>query len=74
MRADYFTWILIGFSLVLSLVNRDFAGFAGELVAVGVAWVASGGLAGLSRRRRPANRSRYTVLEGGKRRSPSTLN
>lgn len=74
MRADYFTWILIGFSLLLSLVNRDFGGFVAEVTAVGVALIATGGLASLTRRRQAAKRSRYTVLEGGKRRNPTTLN
>ena len=73
MRADYFTWILIGFSLLVSLFNRDFAGFAGELVAVGLAFAVTGGFASLQRRRQAAKRSRYTVLQGGKRR-PTTLN
>jgi len=74
MRADYFTWILIGFSLLVSLANRDFAGCAGELVAVGLAFFVTGGLANLQRRRQAAKRSRYTVLEGGKQRKSTTWN
>src|SRR3569623_416927 len=74
MRADYFTWILIGFSLLVSLVNRDCAGCAGELVAVGLAFVFTGGFASLQRRRQVVKRSRYQVIEGGKRRNPTTLN
>ena len=74
MRADYFTWILIGFSLLLALANRDWGGFAAEVTAAGVALAVTGGWAGLQRRRQAAKRSRYQVLEGGKRRNPTTLN
>lgn len=69
MRADYFTGILIGFSLLLALVNRDFAGFLAEVAAIGVALAATGGLKGLlpvgGGAGRP--RARYRVLDGGKR-------
>jgi membrane associated rhomboid family serine protease len=74
MRADYFTWILIGFSLLLSLVNRDWPGFVAELAAVAVALGATGGFADLARRSRTAKRPRYRVLDGGKPRPPTTLN
>ena len=82
MRADVFTWILIGFSLVIALVNRDGAGFAAELTAIVVALGATGGIKDLLalRRRtaRAAQRSRYRVLDGGKRGTsptpPTTLN
>lgn len=76
MRADIFTWILIGFSLLLALVNRDGAGFAAELTAIGVALGATGGLKDLvalrERSSRAAQRSRFRVHEGGKRRPPPT--
>jgi membrane associated rhomboid family serine protease len=79
MRADYFTWILIGFSLLLSLVNRDVAGFAAELTAIAIALAATGGIKDLLALRRRSGRalarSRYRVLEGGKRSPPpSSLN
>jgi membrane associated rhomboid family serine protease len=78
MRADYFTWILIGFSLVISLVNRDLAGFAAEVTAIAIALAATGGIKDLLalRRRstRALNRSRYRVLDGGKRPPPTRLN
>ena len=76
MRADYFTWILVGFSLLLSLVNRDWGGFVAEVTAVAVALGATGGFASLARRRQAAKRGRYQVLEGGRSRSrpPTTLN
>lgn len=74
MRADYFTWILVGFSLLIALVNRDWPGFVAELTAVGVALGATGGFASLARRRQAAKRGRYRVLDGGKQRPPTTLN
>jgi membrane associated rhomboid family serine protease len=69
-RADYFTGILIGFSLLLALVNRDLAGFLAEATAIGVALAATGPLKLSSLF--PTNRSgrakaRYRVLDGGKR-------
>ena len=63
------TWILVGFSLLLALVNRDFPGFLAEVGAIGVALAATGGLKSLL----PAGvggargRARYRVLDGGKR-------
>jgi membrane associated rhomboid family serine protease len=80
MRADYFTWILVGFSLVLSLVNRDWPGLGAELTAVGIALGATDGRKDLqdllARRsgRKPAARNRYRVLDGGKRTPPNNLN
>jgi len=81
MRADYFTWIIIGFSLLVALVNRDWVGIVSELAAIGVAFAATGGIAtfrqklggggGGGRGGRP--RPRYQVLDGGKRR-PTDLN
>ena len=71
MRADYFTGILIGFSLLLALVNRDFAGFLAEVTAIAVALAATGPLKvsslfpTLSRTGRA--KARYRVLDGGKR-------
>ena len=71
MRADYFTGILIGFSLLLALVNRDFAGFLAELTAIGVALAVTGPLKisslfpKVSRVGRA--KARYRVLDGGKR-------
>src|SRR3954470_8197203 len=80
MRADIFTWILIGFSLLLALVNRDVAGFAAELTAIAVALGATGAIKDLlayrDRTSRAAQRSRYRVIDGGKRKQPppTTLN
>lgn len=76
MRADYFTWILIGFSLIVSAVNGDWAGIAAELTAIGVALVATGGLRELQGRW-PTGRvkaRRYQVIDGGKPRKPTILN
>jgi len=77
MRADRFTWILLGFSLLVALLNQDWAGFAAELTAIGagVAITATGGdiwsRLGLSR---PGAKARkYQVLDGGKGR-PTDLN
>jgi len=74
MRADIFTWILIGFSLLLALVNRDVAGFAAELTAIAVALAATGAIKDLlayrDRTSRAAQRSRYRVIDGGKRKQP----
>jgi membrane associated rhomboid family serine protease len=67
MRADYFTWILVGFSLLLALVNRDFPGFLAEVGAIGVALAATGGLKDLLPARGGRGRARYRVLDGGKR-------
>jgi hypothetical protein len=67
MRADYFTWILVGFSLLVSVANRDWPGVAAELAAIGVALSVTGGFGDLSQRWRAARiRSRYRVLDGGK--------
>ena len=67
MRADIFTWILVGFSLVVSLANRDWPGLAAELAAIGVALSATGGIGDLRHRWRSARtRARYRVLDGGK--------
>ena len=70
MRADYFTGILIGFSLLLALVNRDFAGFLAEVAAIAVALAATGPLKLSSlfpTTRSGRARARYRVLDGGKR-------
>jgi len=75
MRADYFTWILIGFSLVVALVNGDWAGLVAELTAIGVALVATGGWGQLRARWRTGRvRARYQVIDGGKRGKPTILN
>jgi membrane associated rhomboid family serine protease len=70
MRADLFTWILIGFSLVVSLANRDWPGVAAELCAIGVAFAVTGGLGDLSSRLQNTSRARkirrYQVLQGGR--------
>jgi membrane associated rhomboid family serine protease len=73
MRADYFTWLLIGFSALVSLANRDWPGLAAELTAVAVALGATGGFSELARRGAAGKRARYRVLDGGKKR-PTTLN
>ena len=76
MRADYFTWIVIGFSLVMSLVNGDWGGLAGELVAIAIGFALTGGLAEVrSRWGGPKGRARvkYRVLDGGKR-TPTYFN
>jgi membrane associated rhomboid family serine protease len=75
MRADYFTWIVIGFSLLMSIANGDWAGVAAELTAVGIALGATGGLGQLRARwSKGRARSRYQVLDGGKPRKPTILN
>jgi membrane associated rhomboid family serine protease len=79
MRADYFTWILIGFSLLVALINADWAGLAAELTAIAVALVATGGWAQLRARWRAGpgpgrGRARYQVIDGGKRGKPNILN
>lgn len=75
MRADYFTWLVIGFSLIVSLVNGDWAGIAAQLTAIGVALVATGGWGQLRARWRTGRtRARYTVIDGGKRGKPTILN
>ena len=67
MRADYFTWILVGFSLLVAMANRDWPGIAGELVSVAVALSVTGGLPELRQRWRASRtRARYRVLDGGK--------
>jgi membrane associated rhomboid family serine protease len=74
MRADYFTWILIGFSLIVSMANRDWPGILAELAAIAVALGATGGIGELrGRLRARRTRARYRVLDGGKGR-PSHLN
>lgn len=68
MRADYFTWILVGFSLLVSLANGDWPGVVASVVAIGVALAFTGGVRDLRDSWRQARmRSRYRVLEGGKR-------
>jgi len=75
MRADYFTWIVIGFSLLMSIVNGDWAGLAAELTAIGIALGATGGVGDLTARWNKGRvRSRYQVLDGGKPRKPTILN
>lgn len=75
MRADYFVWILIGFSLLVGVANRDWPGIAGELVAIAAALAATGASAELRQRWHAARaRRRYRVLEGGARRKPPYLN
>jgi membrane associated rhomboid family serine protease len=75
MRADHFTWIVIGFSLLMSVVNGDWAGIAAELTAIGVALAATGGVGDLRARWSKGRvRSRYQVLDGGKPRKPTILN
>jgi membrane associated rhomboid family serine protease len=75
MRADYFTWILIGFSLIVSLVNGDWAGIAAELTAIAIALAATGGWRELRARwRAGGGRARYAVIDGGKRGKPTILN
>jgi membrane associated rhomboid family serine protease len=67
MRADYFTWILIGFSLVIALANRDWPGFVAELAAIALALVVTNGFTELWTKWRSRRvRSRYRVLDGGK--------
>ncbi len=70
MRADTFTWMLLGFSLVVSLANRDWPGLAAEVTAIAVGFAATGlGDAVLARFRQGARARklrRYRVLEGGK--------
>ncbi len=74
MRADYFTWLLVGFSLLVGMVNGDWPGVVAELVAVGVAFVFTGGIGDVQTRWRAAGaRQRYRVLDGGKRK-PTHLN
>lgn len=78
MRADYFTWILVGFSLIVSIANRDWPGIAGELVAIGVALAATGGAGDISALLQRSSRARkirrYQVLQGGKRgKDPSDI-
>jgi membrane associated rhomboid family serine protease len=75
MRADIFTAILIGFSLLVGLVNGDWPGLAGELAAIGLALGTTGGVGDLFARWRvgQVRRRRYQVIEGGKRR-PTDLN
>ena len=75
MRADYFTWLLVGFSVIVSIVNGDWAGLAAELTAIGIALVATGGWGDLRARWRAGRvRARYTVIDGGKRGKPTILN
>lgn len=76
MRADYFVLILIGFSLLVGVANRDWPGVAGELVAIATALLATGASAELRQRWHAARtRRRYRVLEGGAgRRKPPYLN
>jgi membrane associated rhomboid family serine protease len=74
MRADIFTWIMIGFSLLVALANRDWAGIVGELTAIAVAVSVTGGLGEIRDRWRSTGaRRRYRVLDGGKSK-PTTLN
>lgn len=71
MRADYFTWILLGFSLLIGLVNRDWPGLAAELSAIGLALAVTGGIREWTDKWRAGRgRRRYRVLEGGKRGPP----
>ncbi|MES1164999.1 MAG: rhomboid family intramembrane serine protease [Verrucomicrobiota bacterium] len=68
MRADYFTWILIGFSLLVAIANQDWPGIAAELSAIGVALAVTGGVRDLlDKWRADRTRGRYRVLDGGKR-------
>jgi membrane associated rhomboid family serine protease len=70
MRADYFTWILIGFSLLVSLANRDWPGILAELAAIAVALAVTGGIGEFREKWRARRvRSRYRVLDGGKGKS-----
>jgi membrane associated rhomboid family serine protease len=74
MRADYFTWILVGFSLLVSMANRDWPGFLAELTAIAVALAATGGIGQFRDRWRASRtRARYRVLDGGKGK-PTHLN
>ncbi len=74
MRADYFTGILVGFSLLVSMANRDWPGLLAELAAIGVALSATGGIGDVRDRWRASRtRARYRVLEGGKGK-PTKLN
>jgi membrane associated rhomboid family serine protease len=67
MRADYFTWILIGFSLLVALANGDWPGIVAELTAIAVALSVTGGLTELRQKwRAQKTRARYRVLDGGK--------
>lgn len=70
MRADTFTWMLLGFSLVVSLANRDWPGLAAEIAAIGVGFAATGlgdmVVARLRQGARARKLRRYRVLEGGK--------
>jgi membrane associated rhomboid family serine protease len=78
MRADTFTWMLLGFSLVVSLANRDWPGLAAEVVAIAVGFVATGVADGVLARFRQGARARklrrYRVLEGGKDNRRNDLN
>jgi membrane associated rhomboid family serine protease len=66
MRADHFTWILVGFSLVMGLARADFAFVAAELAAIAVALAATGTLRDLRQRWQERRvRRRYRVLDGG---------
>jgi membrane associated rhomboid family serine protease len=69
MRADYFTWILVGFSLLVALANRDWPGIVAELAAIAVALSVTGGIPDLLEKWRATRaRPRYRVLDGGKKR------
>src|SRR5450432_138007 len=74
MRADHFTWLLLGFSLLVSGANRDWPGIVAELAAIAVGLAVTGGIGALRDRWRARRvRARYRVLDGGKRKS-SPLN
>ena len=76
MQAQNLALILIAWSLVASLFQRDWAGVAGALTASAVGYFMAGGslgeLGGALRRLWPRRtRRRYQVLEGGQPRSSS---
>jgi membrane associated rhomboid family serine protease len=71
MRADYFTWIIVGLGVAIRLARLDWPGLAADVAAIVTGLVVTGGIGQLrellARRQTPR---RYQVIEGGGRRKP----